>query len=104
MDWADKRMLYQSGNQLWHSDSSFKKVPAHASHIEGMPVEEGRALLKELVELATPQERVYRHAWRQHDLVIWDNRCLLHRGRPWDAKRHTRVMHRTTVAGDGPTA
>ena len=104
MDWADKRMLYQSGNQLWHSDSSFKKVPAHASHIEGMPVEEGRALLKELVELATRQERVYRHAWRQHDLVIWDNRCLLHRGRPWDAKRHTRVMHRTTVAGDGPTA
>jgi len=35
---------------------------------------------------------------------IWDNRCMLHRGRPWDAKRYTRVMHRTTVAGDGPTA
>jgi alpha-ketoglutarate-dependent taurine dioxygenase len=47
---------------------------------------------------------VYQHAWRQHDLVIWDNRCLLHRGRPWDAKRHTRIMHRTTVAGEGPTA
>ena len=69
-----------------------------------MPVEEGRALLKELLEVATRPERVYQHAWRQHDLVIWDNRCLLHRGRPWDAKRHTRVMHRTTVAGEGPTA
>ena len=193
MDWSDRRMVYQSGNQMWHSDSSFKRAPAqasllsgrlvppeggetefascrvawealapdmqrrlegkvavhsfaysrglidptllgpeveralppvrqalvranplsgrksvyigsHASHIEGMSVEEGRALLKELVELATRPEHVYRHVWRQHDLVIWDNRCMLHRGRPWDAERHTRVMHRTTVAGDGPTA
>jgi alpha-ketoglutarate-dependent taurine dioxygenase len=35
---------------------------------------------------------------------MWDNRCVLHRGRPWDSARHERVMHRTTVAGDGPTA
>jgi len=35
---------------------------------------------------------------------MWDNRCMLHRGRPWDESRHRRVMHRTTVAGDGPTA
>jgi alpha-ketoglutarate-dependent 2,4-dichlorophenoxyacetate dioxygenase len=193
MDWSDRRMMYQSGNQMWHTDSSFKPVPAqasllsgrlvppeggetefvscrlawealasdaqsrlegkvaihsfaysrglidptllgpeterlyppvrqalvrvnpvngkktvyigaHASHIEGAPVEEGRALLKELLELATRAENVYRHMWRQHDLIIWDNRCMLHRGRPWDSKRHTRVMHRTTVAGDGPTA
>ena len=55
-------MVYQSGNQMWHSDSSFKQVPAQAA-------------------------------------LIWDDR-----GRPWDAKRHMRVMHRTTVAGDGPTA
>jgi alpha-ketoglutarate-dependent 2,4-dichlorophenoxyacetate dioxygenase len=193
MDWSDKRMLYQSGNQLWHSDSSFKPVPAqasllsgrqvppeggetefvscrvaweslspemqrrlegkvaihsfaysrglidptllsqevkdalppvrqalvrtnpvngrksvyigsHASHIEGMPLEEGRALLTELLARATRSESVYRHSWRQRDLVIWDNRCMLHRGRPWDAKQYTRVMHRTTVAGEGPTA
>jgi alpha-ketoglutarate-dependent taurine dioxygenase len=38
------------------------------------------------------------------DLVMWDNRCVLHRGRPWDSGRHRRVMHRTTVAGIGPTA
>jgi hypothetical protein len=35
---------------------------------------------------------------------MWDNRCMLHRGRPWDESRYRRVMHRTTVAGDGPTA
>ena len=35
---------------------------------------------------------------------MWDNRCVLHRGRPWDEQRHRRVMHRTTVAGAGPTA
>lgn len=79
-------------------------IGSHASHIEGLAVEEGRALLQELLARATRSERVYRHTWRQHDLVVWDNRCMLHRGRPWDARRYTRVMHRTTVAGDGPTA
>jgi alpha-ketoglutarate-dependent taurine dioxygenase len=44
------------------------------------------------------------HCWRQWDLVMWDNRCVLHRGRPWDATRHRRVMRRTTIAGEGPTA
>ncbi len=79
-------------------------IGSHASHIEGMLVEEGRAILKELLEIATRPENVYQHHWRQHDLVIWDNRCLLHRGRPWDSTRYPRIMHRTTVAGDGPTA
>jgi len=46
----------------------------------------------------------YQHRWRPWDLVMWDNRCVLHRGRPWDAARHRRVMRRTTVAGEGPTA
>jgi alpha-ketoglutarate-dependent 2,4-dichlorophenoxyacetate dioxygenase len=188
----DTRMVYHSGNQLWHSDSSFKRVPAlasllsgrevppaggeteyaslraawtalpaerqrrlaglvavhsfaysrglvapglltpeqerelppvkqvlvrtnpvngrkalyvgsHASHVVGMPVAEGRALLLELQALATRPEFVYRHAWRPRDLVMWDNRAVLHRGRPWDAAKHRRLMHRTTVAGDGPT-
>ena len=49
-------------------------------------------------------DRVFRHSWRVGDLVMWDNRCVLHRGRPWDSAREKRVMHRTTVAGDGPTA
>ncbi|HYB42122.1 MAG TPA: TauD/TfdA family dioxygenase [Candidatus Methylomirabilis sp.] len=192
MSWGDRRMLYQSGNQLWHSDSSFKPVPAHSSalsarvvppaggetefasaraayaalsedlrglvdgkvvvhsfgfsrslidpgigtevgrdyppvrhslvranprngrkalyigshawHIEGMGIDESRILIAKLLELTTRPERVYRHRWAVGDLVMWDNRCVLHRGRPWDSARHKRVMHRTTVAGDGPTA
>jgi alpha-ketoglutarate-dependent 2,4-dichlorophenoxyacetate dioxygenase len=190
---GDKRNLYNAGNQMWHTDSSFKRVPAHASllsareippvggetqfasmrvayarlpadlqrfldgkvaihsfvysrglvddalmppdhaaqvppvrqalvrgnpvngrkafyvgshacEIVGMPTAEARALLRELRETATRPELVYTHRWRVGDLVMWDNRCMLHRGRPWDESRYRRVMHRTTVAGAGPTA
>ena len=78
-------------------------VASHASHIVGMPVEEGRALIRRLIELATEPDYVYRHAWTAGDLVMWDNRCTLHRGRPWDGAKYRRVMHRTTVAGAAPT-
>ena len=187
---GDKRNLYNAGNQMWHSDSSFKKVPAHASllsarevpaeggetqfasmrvaygrlpadmqrfledkvavhsfvysrglvddglmppdhaaqvppvrqalvrvnpangrpafyvgshacEIVGMPTAGARTLLRELREAATRPELVYTHRWQVGDLVMWDNRCMLHRGRPWDESRYRRVMHRTTVAGDG---
>jgi alpha-ketoglutarate-dependent 2,4-dichlorophenoxyacetate dioxygenase len=193
MDWNDRRMLYQSGNQLWHTDSSFKPVPAmasllsgrevppvggetefvsmrhayatlpeatrlrlegrvtvhsilysrstiakglfdpqnekdlppvrqalvrvnpvngrksiyigsHAWYIEGLPAAESRRLLDELLAHTTRPECVYQQRWRPWDLVMWDNRCVLHRGRSWDAARHRRVMRRTTVAGEGPTA
>ncbi len=198
MGWEDRRMLYQSGNQLWHSDSSFKPVPAHSSalsarvvppeggdtefasmriayehldedlhldanvrrdldrlvvvhsfgfsrsmidpgigteigrdyppvrhalvranprngrkslyigshawYIEGLGLDESRILIARLLEQTTRPDRVYRHRWQVGDLVMWDNRCVLHRGRPWDSARHERVMHRTTVAGDGATA
>src|SRR5262249_58606727 len=79
-------------------------VGSHAREIVGMPLEEGRRLLAELLELAIEPAYVYRHAWRRWDLVVWDNRAVLHRGRRWDGTRYRRVMHRTTVAGDGPTA
>ena len=193
MDWSDRRMVYQSGNQLWHTDSSFKPVPAmasllagrevppaggetefvsmrhayatlpeetkrrleggvvvhsilysrstiakglfdpeherdlppvrhalvranpvngrraiyvgsHAWYVEGMDYEESRRLLDELLAHTVRPEGVLQHRWRLWDLVMWDNRCVLHRGRPWDAARHRRVMRRTTVAGEGPTA
>jgi alpha-ketoglutarate-dependent 2,4-dichlorophenoxyacetate dioxygenase len=193
MGWDDRRMVYQSGNQLWHTDSSFKPVPAmysllsgrvvppvggetefvsmrhayatlpeatkrrldgrvvvhsilysrhtiapglfdrdqerelppvrqalvrtnpvnrkksiyigsHAWYVEGMPYDESRRLLDELAAHTTKPELVFRHEWRRWDLVMWDNRCVLHRGRPWDAAKHARVMRRTTVAGEGPTA
>jgi alpha-ketoglutarate-dependent 2,4-dichlorophenoxyacetate dioxygenase len=190
---GDRRNVFNAGNQMWHTDSSFKKVPAmasllsareippeggetqfasmrvayerlpgdlqrflegrvavhsfaysrglvadallppehaaqvppvrqalvrvnpvngrkafyvgsHACEIAGMPTTEARALLRELREAATRPELVYTHRWRVGDLVMWDNRCMLHRGRPWDESRYRRVMHRTTVAGEGPTA
>jgi alpha-ketoglutarate-dependent 2,4-dichlorophenoxyacetate dioxygenase len=193
MDWGDRRMQYQSGNQLWHTDSSFKPVPAmasllsarevppvggeteyvsmrhawatlpadtkrrlegrvavhsilysrstiakglfdpeheaglppvrqalvranphngrksiyigsHAWYIEGMSYEESRRLLDDLLAHTTRPECVYQHRWVQWDLVMWDNRCALHRGRSWDAARYKRVMRRTTLAGEGPTA
>ena len=188
----DKRMVFNTGNQMWHTDSSFKPVPAkasvlsgrvvppeggetefasgragwaalspeeqaeyepliavhdflysrglidptllnegdrrelpavrqrlvrsnpvtgakalfvgaHASHIEGRDIEESRALLRSLTDLVTRPDHCYRHHWRTGDLVMWDNRAVLHRGRPWDESRYPRVMHRTTVAGTGPS-
>jgi alpha-ketoglutarate-dependent 2,4-dichlorophenoxyacetate dioxygenase len=73
---------------------------AHASHVEGLAVEEGRALLRTLLEHVTQPQFCYRHEWTEGDLVIWDNRCVLHRATPFDAVRHRRLMQRTTVSGD----
>ena len=185
----DRRMIYQRGNYLWHSDSSFKPVPslcsllsarivppvggntefatmtaaydalpgdikekleglvaehslvysresvtpigaltaemkaelpgawqamvrenpvthrkaiyagAHASHVIGWPREEGRAFIKWLNEFATQPQFVYSHAWRERDLVIWDNRAVLHRATAYDTHGHKRLMQRTTVNG-----
>ena len=77
---------------------------AHASHIRGRDVEESRAFLRSLTDRIVRERYVYTHRWQQGDLVMWDNRCCLHRGRPWNKAKYRRVMHRTTVAGLGPTA
>jgi alpha-ketoglutarate-dependent 2,4-dichlorophenoxyacetate dioxygenase len=183
---TDRRRLYNFGNMLWHTDSSFKRVPAltsilygrevppsggetqfadlraaydaldaatkakiedlicehsimhsrsllgftdwseeerqgqppvpqvlvrvhpgskrktlylasHASHIIGWPVEEGRLLLRDLTDHATQREFVYTHQWRANDIVMWDNRCTMHRGRPYDDLKYKRDMRRVTV-------
>ena len=78
-------------------------VGSHCSYVIGWPTEKGRALIKELNDWVVQDKYVFRHTWRQHDLVIWDNRIVLHRGQTWAEEEHRRVMHRTTVAGDGPT-
>ena len=75
-------------------------VGRHASHVLGMPRDEGRALLERLTEDACQAPRIFRHHWRAGDIVAWDNRCVLHRGHPWPFDQ-PRVMKRTTVAGDG---
>ena len=78
-------------------------VGSHASHIDGMPEDAGRALLKELLDFATQEHWTYLHHWKVGDLVMYDNRAALHRARPYAITEHPRVLHRTTVAGDGPT-
>jgi alpha-ketoglutarate-dependent 2,4-dichlorophenoxyacetate dioxygenase len=72
-------------------------IASHASHIVGWPVEEGRALLEGLLEFATAPRFVYAHKWRRGDLVIWDNRCTMHRATPFESSTHVRDMRRTTV-------
>ena len=78
-------------------------VGSHASHIDGMPEAEGRALLQELLAFATQEQWTYLHHWQVGDLVMYDNRAALHRARPYAITEHARVLHRTTVAGEGPT-
>jgi alpha-ketoglutarate-dependent 2,4-dichlorophenoxyacetate dioxygenase len=72
-------------------------LASHASHVIGWPVEEGRALIEELIAFATQPQFVYRRRWTVGDLVMWDNRCTMHRGRPYDETQR-RVLHRTTVS------
>jgi alpha-ketoglutarate-dependent 2,4-dichlorophenoxyacetate dioxygenase len=72
-------------------------IASHASHILGWPIEQGHALLRELLQFATQERFVYSHKWRLGDLVIWDNRCTLHRATPFESAVHVRDMRRTTV-------
>ena len=77
-------------------------LSAHASHIVGWPVPEGRLLLLDLNTHATQPEFVYSHKWRVGDLVIWDNRCTMHRGRPHDDS-YPRDLRRATTLDIGST-
>jgi alpha-ketoglutarate-dependent 2,4-dichlorophenoxyacetate dioxygenase len=72
-------------------------LASHAGRIFGMPEQEGRALIEELVAHATQRQFIYTHRWRVHDLVIWDDRCTMHRGTDFDDLRWKRDMQRATV-------
>jgi len=72
-------------------------LSAHASHILGWPVAEGRLLLWDLNAHATQSQFVYSHRWRVGDLVIWDNRCTMHRGRPHDESQARDLRRATTL-------
>lgn len=76
-------------------------VGSHAARILGMDETRSRALLDELLAHAAQKRFVYAHEWSVGDLVMWDNRCVNHRGRPWESQKYRRVMRRTTVGGDG---
>jgi alpha-ketoglutarate-dependent 2,4-dichlorophenoxyacetate dioxygenase len=77
-------------------------LSSHAGAIVGAPTPEARILLRELNEHATQPRFVYAHTWRTWDLVIWDNRQVMHRVRRYD-EGQPRDMRRTTVAGNAPT-
>jgi alpha-ketoglutarate-dependent 2,4-dichlorophenoxyacetate dioxygenase len=86
-----------------HPGSHRKSVFAgsHASHVVGWPVPDGRLLLRELMALATLPQFVYRHTWRVGDFVIWDNRCTMHRGLPFDEATERRDLRRVTTIDTG---
>ncbi len=77
-------------------------IASHISRIEGMDDDAGRELVDELMSFATLPQFVYRHRWRTNDLVLWDNRCTMHRGAGFDEK-YRRSMRRATVQDAGPT-
>jgi alpha-ketoglutarate-dependent 2,4-dichlorophenoxyacetate dioxygenase len=78
-------------------------LAAHIGAIHGWPRPEAMMLIRDLTEHATQRQFVYQHRWRVHDLVIWDNRCTMHRGRAYDDRRFTRDMRRLTLQDSAPT-
>jgi alpha-ketoglutarate-dependent 2,4-dichlorophenoxyacetate dioxygenase len=77
-------------------------LSSHIGRIVGWPLPEARLLLHDLTEHATQREFVYSHRWQVDDLVIWDNRQTMHRGRPFP-ENEARDVRRTTIRGDAPT-
>ena len=98
---AEREAKPPSQHKLVQGHPSGRKtlyIAKHASHIVGWPVEEGRALLNDLIDFATQPQFVRSVAWKQPgDLVIWDNRCTMHRATPFDDTVYRRDMRRTTV-------
>ena len=77
-------------------------VSEHVFEIEGMPADDARALVRRLLDVCTDPGRVYRHRWSPGDLLVWDNRSMLHRAQGFDP-RHARVMRHVRVAGTEET-
>jgi alpha-ketoglutarate-dependent 2,4-dichlorophenoxyacetate dioxygenase len=78
-------------------------LSAHIGRIQGMPGPEALMLIRDLTEHATQPHLVYTHRWAVGDLVMWDNRCTMHRGRPYDDQRYKRDMRRVTLSDVAPT-
>ena len=73
-------------------------VASHAGRVLGMPDDEGRALIDSLIAHAVQRQFVHTHRWRPHELVMWDNRCTMHRGTDFDDLRWVRDMQRVTIS------
>lgn len=88
-----------------HPDTGEKSlyIGMYSSHIVELPEDKGRTLLAKLTAHATTSRFVYTHEWRPGDLVLWDNRCLLHRAvANYEIEKHQRIMMRVVVRGDVP--
>jgi alpha-ketoglutarate-dependent 2,4-dichlorophenoxyacetate dioxygenase len=86
-------------HMTWRNPTNDRRalyLASHAYAVEGMGDNAGKALIPELIAAATRPEATYRHAWRAGDVLMWDNRATMHRGRPWPSGE-ARVMVRTTV-------
>lgn len=81
---------------LWPSTGTVKSICE-------MENPAGLELLQDLVEFVTQEQFIFRHKWRVGDLLLWDNRCTLHTGTPYDDTKYDRLMHRMWVKGDRPT-
>jgi alpha-ketoglutarate-dependent 2,4-dichlorophenoxyacetate dioxygenase len=79
-------------------------LASHIGGVVGWPTPEARAFIRDLMEHATQPRFVYAHAWRTHDLVMWDNRTTMHRARRFDDLREVRDMRRTSIKGTGVSA
>ena len=107
---AERAVLPDVKHPLVRTHPSGRKtlyMGAHASHIIDWPLPEGKLLLRDLMEHAVEPRFRYRHSWRKGDLVIWDNRCTLHRGHRYDDINYTRDLRRVTTQdtaslGDNP--
>lgn len=75
-------------------------IASHTFAIDGMPKREGEALIEELIEFATAPGHTHLHRWQAGDVIMWDNRCVLHRGRPWPDDRPRHVVRTTITATD----
>jgi alpha-ketoglutarate-dependent 2,4-dichlorophenoxyacetate dioxygenase len=89
--------------QLQDSGRMSLYLASHAGSIIGMADGEAKKLLAELIEHATQRQFVYSHRWRVNDLVMWDDRCTMHRGMAFDDQRYKRDMRRATVSDVAPT-
>jgi len=78
-------------------------LASHAGAISGISKAEAERLLKQLIDHATQRQFVYTHRWRVNDLVMWDDRCTMHRGLEFDDQRYKRDMRRATVSDVAPT-
>ena len=78
-------------------------IGAHCSKIDGMNDDESQNLLDEIYEYIDNESHVYSHIWKPYDLIMWDNRAVLHRATPIKGKVEKRLMVRTTIAGEAST-